>query len=238
MNCDTNPIDYHGGPPAAAGSSRFPSPSVVPVALGKERVGTPEASSHTSAIAPLRSATKKDPQTRRRGTRILLALLLAGLIGLVGCSSARPPSDANGPVDQVVVRKSERKLALLSRGKTIREYRIALGGSPTGHKYREGDQRTPEGLYVLNWRNPNSRFYKAIHISYPNELDKYVSRQLGYDPGGMIMIHGLPNYIRSERVRRQYANRDWTHGCIAVQNHEMDEIWRLVRDGTPIRILP
>nr|WP_246237783.1 L,D-transpeptidase family protein [Caldichromatium japonicum] len=138
-----------------------------------------------------------------------------------------------------MVRKSQRQLQLLSGDKVVRQYRVSLGGAPVGHKYREGDQRTPEGQYVLNWRNPNSNFYKAIHISYPNARDRELSRKLGYDnPGGMIMIHGLPNYIQSEGMRRAYANRDWTQGCIAVQNHEMDEIWSLVKDGTPIQILP
>lgn len=176
--------------------------------------------------------------------RSALALVILGVIGLNGCSttpsptadSSQPPA---GPVDKVVVKKSERKMLLLSGDRVVRQYRVSLGGSPVGHKYREGDQRTPEGQYVLNWRNPNSNFYKAIHISYPNERDRELSRKLGYNnPGGMIMIHGLPNYIQSESMRREYANRDWTQGCIAVQNHEMDEIWNLVRDGTPIHILP
>jgi murein L,D-transpeptidase YafK len=103
---------------------------------------------------------------------------------------------------------------------------------------REGDERTPEGEYILDWRNPNSRFYKSIHVSYPNDLDKRVARFLGYSPGGMIMIHGQPNHIRSAKIKAEYNRRDWTDGCIAVQNHEMDEIWRTVRNGTPIKILP
>jgi murein L,D-transpeptidase YafK len=178
-------------------------------------------------------------QTRSLGMRVLAALALTGLLGLTGCGSTPPVAQqATGPVDQVVVKKSERQIELHSRGQVVRTYRVALGGSPNGHKYREGDQRTPVGDYVLNWRNPRSNFYKAIHISYPNAQDKLVSRQLGFNPGGMIMLHGLPNYIQSESMRRLYTNRDWTHGCIAVQNHEIDEIWNLVPDGTPIRILP
>ncbi len=169
--------------------------------------------------------------------------MLAGTFGLSGCStttiSPGSTQSLSGPVDKVVVRKSERQLQLLSGNQVVRQYRVSLGGAPVGHKYREGDQRTPEGQYVLNWRNPNSNFYKAIHISYPNERDRELSRKLGYEnPGGMIMIHGLPNYIQSESMRREYASRDWTQGCIAVQNHEMDEIWSLVKDGTPIQILP
>jgi murein L,D-transpeptidase YafK len=182
-------------------------------------------------------------QTRRRarpGQLLLAAFALSGLLGLAGCSS-KPTMTSVEPAhaDKVVVKKSQRRLELHNNGRVIREYRIALGGSPDGHKFREGDERTPIGDYMLNWRNPNSNFHKSIHISYPNERDKFVSKQLGYsNPGGMIMIHGLPNYVRSEALRQQYASRDWTQGCIAVQNHEMDEIWQMVRDGTPIRILP
>jgi len=170
-----------------------------------------------------------------------LAWTLVGILALSGCSTAPPPSTAKptGPIDKVIVKKSRRQLELVSGGQVVRQYRVALGGAPVGHKYREGDQRTPEGSYRLSWRNPNSHFYKSIQISYPSPRDRAVSRQLGYsNPGGMIMLHGLPNYIQSESMRRQYANRDWTHGCIAVQNHEMDEIWSLVKDGTPIQIMP
>ncbi|NEV61209.1 L,D-transpeptidase family protein [Thiorhodococcus minor] len=168
----------------------------------------------------------------------IAAILLLGTFALSGCTTTSEPPKYTGPVERVVVKKSQRKLQLVGGGQVMREYRVALGGSPVGHKYREGDQRTPEGSYVLNWRNPSSNFHKAIHISYPSERDRHVSRQLGYSPGGMIMIHGMPNYIRSESMRRQYVGRDWTQGCIAVQNHEMDEIWRMVRDGTPIEIIP
>ena len=170
-----------------------------------------------------------------------LAMTLVGIMTLNGCTTAPPPSTTKvtGPVDKVVVRKSQRQLELVSGGKVVRQYRVALGGAPVGHKYREGDQRTPEGSYKLNWRNPKSNFYKAIHISYPSSKDRAISRERGYsNPGGMIMIHGLPNYIQSESMRQQYASRDWTQGCIAVQNDEMDEIWSLVKDGTPIQIMP
>lgn len=124
----------------------------------------------------------------------------------------------------------------MKNGQVLREYRVALGDNPYGHKMQEGDERTPEGTYILDWRNPNSQYYKAIHISYPNEQDRAVAEALGVQPGGMIMLHGLPNGVRSPSVRAEYQRRDWTNGCIAVQDHEIDEIWRLVRDGTPIRI--
>ncbi|MTW19989.1 L,D-transpeptidase family protein [Allochromatium palmeri] len=171
---------------------------------------------------------------------LCLALTVSGMLALNGCTtSPSSTTQFSGPVDTVVVKKSQRQLELLSGGKVVRQYRVALGGAPVGHKYREGDQRTPEGRYKLNWRNPNSNFYKSMHISYPSDKDRAVSRQLGHsNPGGMIMIHGLPNYIQSETMRQQYANRDWTQGCIAVKNEEMDEIWSLVKDGTPIQIMP
>ena len=173
---------------------------------------------------------------------LVLGVAFSVALGLTGCAGQPQQSTmgslSRGPIDRVVVKKSQRRLELVSRGRVVREYRVSLGGSPVGHKVREGDQRTPEGRYVLNWRNPKSNFYKAIHISYPNERDRQVSRQLGYKPGGMIMLHGMPNYVRSESLRRQYANRDWTHGCIALQDRDMDEIWRMVRDGTPIHIVP
>jgi murein L,D-transpeptidase YafK len=197
-----------------------------------------DAKDPTTAIADLPAGrTKPSDRTLRY---LLAALAVAGALGLAGCGTSQKMATVEpSHADKVVVKKSQRKLELHNNGRVIREYRVALGGSPDGHKFREGDQRTPIGDYLLNWRNPNSSFHKSIHISYPSERDKLVSRSLGYsNPGGMIMIHGLPNYVRSESLRQQYANRDWTHGCIAVQNHEMDEIWAMVRDGTPIKILP
>ncbi len=154
-----------------------------------------------------------------------------------GCA-APPPQQETLRADRVVVDKSERRLRLLYRGKVVREYPIALGDAPIGHKVREGDERTPEGHYVLDWRNPHSRFYKSIHVSYPNAQDRARARALGVNPGGMIMIHGKPNYISSKRVLAEYDRRDWTDGCIAVNNEQMDEIWNAVRDGTPIDIFP
>jgi murein L,D-transpeptidase YafK len=195
-----------------------------------------KAPTSAGALPPMCSADQPVPVVRY----MLTALALVGVLGIVGCSTT-PTMTEVGPTraDKVVVKKSQRKLELHNNGRVIREYRIALGGSPDGHKFREGDQRTPIGDYSLNWRNPNSNFYKSIHISYPNERDKLVSRTLGYSsPGGLIMIHGLPNYVKSEALRQQYIGRDWTQGCIAVQNHEIDEIWSMVRDGTPIKILP
>ncbi|OEY66196.1 L,D-transpeptidase family protein [Marinobacter sp. X15-166B] len=144
--------------------------------------------------------------------------------------------DSYPPINQVLVRKEERRLYLLAGDQVVKSYRISLGDNPVGHKLSEGDARTPEGDYILNWRNANSRFYKSIHISYPNHEDRALARAWGLNPGGSIMIHGLPNDAGD--LAFAYAGLDWTDGCIAVNNDEMDEIWRLVADGTPIQILP
>lgn len=166
---------------------------------------------------------------------LMIALVIAGLSA--GCAS-KPATSTSPYVDRVLVKKSERTMELHKDGAVYRTYRISLGDQPRGHKFQEGDERTPEGNYVLDWRNPNSSFYKSIHVSYPNDLDRTVARSLGVSPGGMIMIHGLPNWLSSPRLAEEYRRTDWTDGCIAVGNEEMDEIWRLVRDGTPITILP
>jgi murein L,D-transpeptidase YafK len=139
-------------------------------------------------------------------------------------------------VDRLVVYKHERRLVLLSHGKELRSYKVALGGEPNGPKIRQGDHRTPEGSYVLDSRNSNSHFYKAFHISYPNSKDIAAARKLGVSPGGDIMLHGLPREYAF--VGKAHTLHDWTDGCIAVSNEEMDEIWKLVRVGTPIEIKP
>jgi murein L,D-transpeptidase YafK len=142
----------------------------------------------------------------------------------------------NVAADRVIVYKKERKLVLLSQGKELRSYKVALGGEPVGPKRRQGDHRTPEGSYVLDARNPNSHFYKAFHISYPDSKDIAAAKKLGVSPGGDIMLHGLAKEYAW--MGKAHHLHDWTDGCIAVTNNEMDEIWRLVRVGTPIEIKP
>ena len=120
---------------------------------------------------------------------------------------------------------------LLLHGESIlRQYSIALGPNPVGHKLQEGDGRTPEGPYTIDYRNPKSKYYLSLHISYPNSADAARAHESGVPPGRDIMIHGLKNATPSPG--------DWTQGCIAVTNQEMDEIWSLVLDGTPILIEP
>ncbi len=134
------------------------------------------------------------------------------------------------------MQKSARKLSLIRNGKAIKEYSISLGENPVGHKIKEGDKRTPEGTYILDWRTESDRYFRSIHISYPNQNDKGLAMERGVHPGGMIMIHGIPPLY--DRVGKQLKERDWTDGCIAVTNEEMTEIWNSVPNGTPIQILP
>ncbi len=138
--------------------------------------------------------------------------------------------------DRVVIRKSERKLFLEKDGRILREYPVSLGMNPVGHKQRRGDKRTPEGTYFISYRLPESMFYRSLHISYPNPADVRAARGKGYDPGGLIMIHGLPDAARGDED--DYIQRDWTDGCIAVTNDAIDQIWKLVKNGTPVEILP
>lgn len=138
--------------------------------------------------------------------------------------------------DHVVVLKKERTLELLSQGKVIKTYKVALGGDPVGPKTKQGDHKTPEGAYVLDFRNAHSQFYKSIHISYPSEHDRAVARQQGVSPGGDVFVHGLAKGFGW--LGSSHRLKDWTDGCIAVTNKEMDEIWKVVPDGTKIEIKP
>ncbi len=135
----------------------------------------------------------------------------------------------------VFVDKSARKMFLLDEtDHVVKYYHIALGDSPKGHKQQEGDEKTPEGSYILDYKNENSIAYRSIHISYPNQQDQAVAKKLGVNPGGAIMIHGQMNGL--EHLTKINQQRDWTDGCIAVTNDEMDEIMDLVDVGTKIQI--
>jgi murein L,D-transpeptidase YafK len=138
--------------------------------------------------------------------------------------------------DKVVVLKSKRLMLLLSQGEILRAYRVALGKQPVGRKTAAGDKKTPEGIYILDARKADSKFHKAIHISYPNESDASYAQRNGASPGSDIMIHGLPDEVKHIGPLHRYA--DWTDGCIAVTNPEIEEIWKLVPDGIPIEIKP
>jgi len=136
----------------------------------------------------------------------------------------------------VLVIKSESRMVLKRNGKIIGEYHVALGENPQGHKQSQGNERTPEGCYILDLKNEDSAYYRSIRISYPNEMDKKRARQLGVHPGGLIMIHGQKNGFGHMAHITQRSN--WTDGCIAVTNKAMAEIWQAVDVGTPIEIKP
>lgn len=165
-------------------------------------------------------------------TRVLTAaVLLACSVGVTLTASEPEPH-----ADRVLVLKKERTLHLLRADRVLKSYKIALGGDPVGPKTRQGDHKTPEGVYVLDFRNAHSQFYKSIHISYPSGRDRVAARQKGVSPGGDVFVHGLPKGYAW--VGASHRLKDWTDGCIAVTNQEMDEIWRAVGDGTPIEIRP
>lgn len=146
------------------------------------------------------------------------------------------PAAAGPLVDKVLVHKYERRLEVISDGEVIRSYRVSLGKQPTGHKQRAGDQRTPEGLYTIDWRQESERFNLSLHLDYPNLKDRTGAWKRGDDPGGMIMIHGTP--IDEEYPEWFFEGLDWTDGCIALKNADMRELWELVPDGTPVEIRP
>ncbi len=140
------------------------------------------------------------------------------------------------PIEKVLIEKKKRRLTLISEGKRIKTYKIALGGDPVGPKERMGDNKTPEGSYTIVSRNRHSDYHLSLRISYPNEKDVRRAKELGVSPGGDIMIHGIKNGL--SWVGGFHTKIDWTEGCIAVTNNEMEEIARLVPDGTPVEIRP
>ncbi len=140
----------------------------------------------------------------------------------------------NGPeVTQILVKKSERRMYLLHHGKVLKSYRVRLGFNPKGHKVYEGDGRTPEGLYMIDRRNPNSNFHLSLGLSYPNAKDRATARALGKSPGGDIFIHGGP-----PKGSTHNGNTDWTWGCIAVTDRQMETIYSMVKKNTPILVRP
>ncbi|QIE46130.1 L,D-transpeptidase family protein [Pseudohalocynthiibacter aestuariivivens] len=158
---------------------------------------------------------------------IAIALIV---IGLSGCSSKF--KTYNGPeVTHVVVNKGARKMYLLHHEKVLESYKVELGFAPVGHKTQRGDGKTPEGNYVIDRRNPNSDFHLSIGISYPNQADRMQARARGKSPGGDIFIHGQPN-------KKTGTGPDWTAGCISVKNREIEWVYAMVRNGTPITINP
>lgn len=161
-------------------------------------------------------------------------VLVAVIAGLSACTPSKFKRYSGPPVTEVLVQKSERKMYLLSGNRALKVYDIGLGTVPAGHKEFEGDGKTPEGMYFIDRRNPNSRYHLSVGVSYPNPQDSAHALALGRRPGGDIFIHGQgPEGQVSSKQRR-----DWTVGCIAVTDEEVEDIYAMVQDGTPILILP
>jgi murein L,D-transpeptidase YafK len=169
---------------------------------------------------------------------IIAVLVVLGVAAILSMKAKRidNPLPANGTADKVLIEKSKHRLTLLNRNIPIKTYKISLGKEPIGKKTEEGDGRTPEGVYSIDRRKLNSRYHLALHISYPNAEDRAQAKARGVSPGGDIMIHGLPNGI--DFIGSLHTIRDWTLGCIAVTNSDIEEIWRTVPDGTTVEIVP
>ena len=169
-------------------------------------------------------------------TKLLLLVLCGCVSPPLRLLASEPPLAPDATASRVIVLKKERKLMLMRGEDVLKTYHVSLGEAPVGAKMQQGDHKTPEGRYVLDRRNPKSQFYKSIHISYPNAEDIAHAKKAGVSTGGDIFVHGLPNGYGW--IGDGQRLRDWTDGCIAVTNSEMDEIWRAVPDGTPIEIKP
>lgn len=161
--------------------------------------------------------------------RVILVAMLA--LSLASCGSTKFRKYRGPAVTLVVVDKSDRNMWLFHNDEVLKTYDVDLGRSPSGHKQVEGDGKTPEGDYIIDRRNPNSQYHLSIGISYPNEQDVAFAKAQGKEPGGEIFIHGRSRY-------RGGNYGDWTAGCIAVTDREVETIYAMVRDGTPITIRP
>ncbi len=191
--------------------------------------------------------SRENGKTVTRGEVLLIHTMLKMVIRAIGfcimagciCLTLCLPETVNATLnkaDKVIIIKSKRLMIVMKSGEIMKAYRVALGKQPVGHKTKTGDKRTPEGKYMLDSRKTDSKFHLAIHISYPNDADIENAQKIGVLPGGDIMIHGLPDKLQD--VGELHRLTDWTDGCIAVTNREIEEIWKLVPDGTPIEINP
>lgn len=170
-------------------------------------------------------------------SRLMAATSMLAAIMAVSMAADPIAAASDFPIaDKVLVEKGKRKLHLVKNGEFFRTFDIALGMFPIGDKSKEGDQKTPEGVYQLDMRNPDSDFFLSIHISYPDGADRQSARANGLDPGGQIMIHGQPNEPTYSEA--YYAKEDWTNGCIAVSNSDMIDIWLMTPDSVQIEIRP
>lgn len=171
--------------------------------------------------------------------KLLILMLLAAPLGAARADSMgglAGPAGMLQPVDRVIVHKAKRVMEMYREGAVVASFKVSLGLVPIGQKQREGDYRTPEGRYRLTRRNAESDFFLAVQVSYPEASDIALARKNGWQPGGAIMVHGLPNILKYARDR--YLSTDWTDGCIALSNEDMLDFWLLTGQGTPIEIRP
>jgi murein L,D-transpeptidase YafK len=166
---------------------------------------------------------------------VILTLIIA-VLGYIAYAQSVKQLDKSTIINKIIVEKGKRRMHIYSNGKLIKTYKISIGKSPIGAKENEGDKKTPEGLYIINDKNPNSAYYKNLGISYPNEQDIIKSNKKGKKPGGQIKIHGIKNSFFW--IGKLHLIIDWTDGCIAVSNDEMDELYDIVKIGTQIEIKP
>ena len=211
-----------------------PAPDAKPAAEIKPPVVAP-ADAVASAGASSRSGASPSRVDPRTVVSVKSSERFEPLYA-VPLPSGRVRPGAPAAADSIVVYKRERTLVLFNRGVPIRTYFVALGSKPVGDKVQVGDQRTPEGLFYINAHNPASKFHLALRISYPSDAHRARAAALGVDPGGDIMIHGLPKEY--SEAGRNHLQNDWTNGCVALSNKEIEEIWHAVPDGTPVQIKP
>jgi murein L,D-transpeptidase YafK len=164
----------------------------------------------------------------------VLVLLIAGV--WIYAHHVWSPLPAGTTIDRILVEKSARRLSIFRNGKNLKSYCVALGHNPIGAKQEEGDMRTPEGVYTIDSRNPQSDYHLALHVSYPSEEDTARAAERGVNAGFDIMIHGIQN--GGGWIGAFHRMHDWTAGCIALTDEEIEELWRVTRDGTPIEIRP
>ncbi len=176
------------------------------------------------------------PLLRNNSEQFMTASIRQFLLSILLLCTLPLTADDFPVADKVLIDKSDRILQLIKDGEVIRTFKIALGLAPVGDKQQEGDQKTPEGSYMLDTRNPNSDYFLSIHVSYPDANDRKEARAKGVPPGGAIMIHGQPN--EPSRSEAYYRTQDWTNGCIAVSNSDMIDIWLMTKPNTPIEIRP
>jgi murein L,D-transpeptidase YafK len=192
--------------------------------------------SHHRAPAGGRSASVIDFVRVSARILVLLTSLMPPDRDALAASPATELGAVSDRADSLLIVKSEHRLYVMRDGQPLRSYPIALGLSPVGPKRQEYDFRTPEGRYVIDARRPNSRYFRALHVSYPNAEDRRQAAEHHVSPGGDIMIHGLPNVLH--KPLSYYQTQDWTNGCIALSNEDLLEVWSMVRQRIPVEIRP